>query len=178
MGKGICPAEGCLRPISRRGYCKSCYYRLKARGVITNLPVAPSAHERFEELIKKTPEGCWEWQGGRNNLGYGKLNLPGRKRVYAHRFSYEKYIGPIPDGLELDHLCRNPPCVNPDHLEPVTHQENLLRSAPVVARDGCCEKGHLLTDNSVYWSNGERWCKTCCHDRYLKRKARLMGMDA
>lgn len=65
---------------------------------------------------------CWEWMGARNGTGYGNIESRG-----AHRVIYEALVGPIPKGLDLDHLCRNPPCVNPDHLEPVTRSTNLLR---------------------------------------------------
>jgi hypothetical protein len=70
--------------------------------------------------------GCWEWQRARDPLGYGRLRANGGT-VLAHRFVYEEQRGPIPENLSLDHLSRNPSCVNPDHLEPVTHAENLRR---------------------------------------------------
>lgn len=79
--------------------------------------------------------GCWVWRGGRMPFGYGSVWLDGRTRL-AHRVFYERLVGPIPDGLQLDHLCRNPPCVNPAHLEPVTHTENSRRgSATKLTRD-------------------------------------------
>ena len=70
---------------------------------------------------------CWIWTGCRIRHGYGRISGPGRKPLLAHRVAYELTYGPIPDGLELDHLCRNPSCVRPDHLEPVTHLENVRR---------------------------------------------------
>ena len=76
---------------------------------------------RIEDRGYLTP--CWIWLGAKDPLGYGRF----RNRTIAYRFSYEQVKGSIPDGLELDHLCRVPSCVNPDHLEPVTHHENLLR---------------------------------------------------
>ena len=174
MDKGICPIEGCTRPIARRGYCKPCYYRLKKHGVITNLPVVPPLRDRFMEAVKKMPSGCWEWQASKNNFGYGNLTLPSRQHVYAHRFSYEKFVGPIPDGMDLDHLCRNPPCVNPAHLEPVTHRENMYRSdsADIAAfLSGKCRQGHEMTpDNTYKYPNRPgRECRKCMRLRGQRR---------
>lgn len=69
---------------------------------------------------------CWLWLGSLNNAGYGKLTVR-RVNLYAHRFAHECLVGPVPEGLELDHLCRVRRCVNPDHLEPVTRSENVRR---------------------------------------------------
>jgi hypothetical protein len=83
---------------------------------------------RFLSKVLKHPDGCWEWTAGRSGgPGYGAFSL-GQRKVGAHRWSYENFVGPIPEGLELDHLCRNPGCVNPDHLEPVTRSENIRRT--------------------------------------------------
>ena len=79
-------------------------------------------------------EGCWEWRGHIDWNGYAALRVEGRT-VGAHRVVYEGMIGPIPEGLELDHLCFVKHCVNPDHLEPVTHRENMQRSARHRARE-------------------------------------------
>jgi len=178
MAKGICPVEGCTRPIEVREYCRPCYRRLKTHGLIANLPAIPPIRERFMDMVKKMPSGCWEWQAAKNDLGYGQLTLPGKKRVYAHRFSYEKHVGPIPEGMDLDHLCRNPSCVNPDHLEPVTHRENMHRGASpsiTVFLSGRCARGHEMTGDNVYWSPtvpGKRECRKCMRIRELKREPR------
>ena len=85
---------------------------------------------------------CWQWQGAFVN-GYGKASIwsNGKSlKVRAHRLAYEAFVGPIPDGLELDHLCRQRPCCNPEHLEPVTHLENLRRGKPVHVTH--CPRGH------------------------------------
>lgn len=74
----------------------------------------------------RAENGCWVWNGAKSPLGYGRVSRDGRWQE-AHRVVYEDLRGPIPKGLSLDHLCRNPSCVNPDHLEPVTHRENLRR---------------------------------------------------
>lgn len=73
--------------------------------------------------------GCWHWQGRINEQGYGLTSINGKNKVPAHRFIYERHKGVVPNGLELDHLCRVRDCVNPDHLEPVTHLENSRRGA-------------------------------------------------
>jgi len=87
----------------------------------------------FEANVMPEPNsGCWLWMGGTVKRGYGRFNIPrrlGGQRRKAHQLSYELYRGLIPAGLELDHLCRVPSCVNPEHLEPVTHQMNVLRGA-------------------------------------------------
>lgn len=90
------------------------------------------------------PSGCWEWTGAVDLNGYGVVYGNGRMRK-AHRVLYEKANGTVPHGLELDHLCRNRKCVNPDHLEPVTHRENILRgvgTAASRARQTHCKHGH------------------------------------
>ena len=72
--------------------------------------------------VETLSTGCWEWTGHVNNAGYGRV-----KNDYAHRLAYEMFVGPIPDGADLDHLCRRRSCVNPAHLEPVTRSENVRR---------------------------------------------------
>ena len=85
---------------------------------------------RFWAKVRIDPQNCWIWTGSANQKGYGQLYLKvnGKHRVIkAHRFAYESFFGPIPEGLELDHLCRVRQCVNPAHLDPITHVENLNR---------------------------------------------------
>lgn len=80
---------------------------------------------RIWRFVDKT-DGCWIWTGARNPQGYGQVRLDSQRKGPAHRAMYELLVGPIPEGLVIDHLCSNPPCVNPDHLEPVTQRVNLL----------------------------------------------------
>jgi hypothetical protein len=87
---------------------------------------------RFWAKVEKT-DGCWFWRARIIATGYGSFSLDGRK-VMAHRFAYELLVGPIPEDLELDHLCRVRHCVNPAHLEPVTHRENILRGMRAAAQ--------------------------------------------
>lgn len=111
--------------------------------------------------------GCWEWTGHRTQGGYGVTRGTSRRRTTAHRVVYEALVGPIPDGYQVDHLCGNPPCVNPAHLEPVTPRENVLRGDTIVAanaRKTHCPQGHAYTPDNIYeWKGypGTRQCLTC-----------------
>lgn len=105
---------------------------------------------RFEDRVRKT-SGCWLWRGNLGASGYGRFKFVGGE-AKAHRVSYELSVGPIPEGLVLDHLCRNTWCVNPRHLEPVTNRENTLRGigAPAVnARKTHCNEGHPLSGDNL-----------------------------
>ena len=126
--------------------------------------------ERFTELIPF--HACWEWTGATNGLGYGQLGMSRGHRprnVYAHRVSYELSRGSIPEGMEVDHLCHNPRCVNPDHLQIVSHQDNMRRSK--AATKTACKRGHDWTDprNVYFRKNGTRYCAECARTRWLRR---------
>lgn len=114
--------------------------------------------------IRLAPSGCWLWTGATYPAGYGKTGVDGRT-LLAHRVSYELFVGPIPEGLQLDHLCRVRNCVNPAHLEPVTAAENTLRGngpAAVNARKSSCVRGHPLSGNNLYvCPRGRRECRKC-----------------
>lgn len=126
--------------------------------------------DRFIEKLLVMPNGCWEWTGcitkGERG-GYGRISIGNRKLALAHRVAYELYVGPIPEGLTLDHLCRVRHCVNPTHLEPVTQRENCLRGesrAARHARQTHCVHGHPLSGDNLYtYPNGrrKRACLTC-----------------
>jgi hypothetical protein len=102
---------------------------------------------------------CWIWLGFRSTKGgYGELTIA-RRRVRAHRFAYEEVVGPIAPGLEIDHLCCNTACVNPDHLEPVTREENLRRRGQ---RRTHCASGHEYTpENTIIRTDSGRKCRVC-----------------
>ena len=114
---------------------------------------------------------CWLWTAGVSVYGYGDF-WNGSKRVRAHRFAYEHLIGPIPDGLDLDHLCRTRSCVNPGHLEAVTHRVNVLRGEGPTARHARkthCNQGHPFDSVNTYIEPpGFRRCRTC-----VSRKSKL-----
>jgi hypothetical protein len=124
-------------------------------------------------------ENCWEWLGYRMRLGYGQLHHGGRT-AYAHVVAYELFKGPVPDGLEIDHLCRNPGCVNPNHLEAVTHRENMLRGRTPSAAHAAkthCHRGHPLSGENLQGLSGrrERICKECRRLRRLKYRAKRLA---
>lgn len=125
----MCAVEGCeTRGRLRRGWCEKHYYRWKQHGdpnKVLKIFHEGTESERFWAKVNKTGD-CWLWTGWRTN-GYGRFTTNG-KNWRAHRFAFEEMRGPIPEGLQLDHLCRVRHCVNPDHLEPVTRQQNMLRA--------------------------------------------------
>lgn len=122
--------------------------------------------ERFAEKTRQADSGCIEWTGHLAGGGYGRFWFEG-KNALAHRWIYERCVGPIPDGLQLDHLCRVRHCVNPDHLEPVTASENVRRGlAPraAAARGRSithCPAGHPYTAENTYTNRGGRACLIC-----------------
>lgn len=127
--------------------------------------------ERYSTPV--TESGCWLWEGACNPYGYGVVSVKGR-RLMAHRVIYELMRGPIPEGLQTDHLCRVRCCVNPDHLEAVTSRENTLRgmSPPaILAKKMYCKRGHpLFGDNCKrIGARQERYCKACNRARMKAR---------
>lgn len=118
---------------------------------------------------------CWEWTGTTDTAGYGRLWV-GTGHVSAHRAVWEQLVGPIADGLTIDHLCRVRHCVNPDHLESVTHGENVRRgySPPSMnARKTHCVNGHPFDNENTYYEGTWRRCRACNRDkvaRQLRRK--------
>jgi hypothetical protein len=113
---------------------------------------------RFLAYVDPVESGCWEWRGFRDPTGYGRATsvIERRQKQLAHRAAYTLFVGSIPSGLHIDHLCRNRGCVNPDHLEPVTQRENNRRQSAAVTH---CPHGHTLAD-AYRWRN-TRKCRTC-----------------
>lgn len=126
--------------------------------------------ERIEQNVVIGEGGCWLWQRHLTDRGYGLVQIKGRARR-AHRVSYEAFVGPIPEGLEIDHLCGVRACVNPSHLQPVTHRTNCLRSTAgfpgVNVRKSHCPQGHPYDESNTYVvpSTRGRMCLACLYER-------------
>lgn len=164
-----CTIEDCQRPLEARGLCKLHYQRWFKRGS-PDLPRRPTPEERFWSKVKrKGPKQCWIWLGSHSQIGHGTF-WSGSRPIGAHRFSYELAHGPIPTGLIIDHLCNNPPCVNPAHMELVSHQENTLRAV----RKDTCINGHLLTPETSRSYGGGRRCLICHRDRERARRGEVV----
>lgn len=189
----ICTADKCERPKRRNGprtlYCERHTYYVRRYGDATKtsanshdcvpqdveqspspcgvcgrLLSTVSAPLRFWALVQIT-DTCWLWEGSLTD-GYGKFEPTTHIYYRAHRYAYEMIVGPIPEGLTLDHLCRVRHCVNPSHLEPVSIGENNLRGESIAAQNArktICKYGHPLdADNTwIVPSTGFRRCRTC-----------------
>lgn len=140
---------------------------------------------RLLEKVAIGEDGCWRTTGSVTGKGYARFRFDGRSG-HGHRFAYLALVGPIPDGLELDHVCRVRHCVNPAHLEPVTHLENLKRRKPseewARSQPTHCVNDHEYTrDNTYNRPNGKRDCRICKNAekaRYRARKAAARKDDA
>lgn len=163
MTERTCSVEGCERPLVARGYCKAHYIRFWRRGSTELALRRQPALQRFHAGILVTDSGCWEWQGA-TTRGYGRFMAAGMN-VLVHRFAYETFVGPIPEGMHLDHLCRNRSCANPAHLEPVDAAENNRRSAPYREVTITCRNGHDRATFGYVRNDGRTECRRCTREQ-------------
>ncbi|MFD9950822.1 HNH endonuclease signature motif containing protein, partial [Nonomuraea sp. NPDC059022] len=170
-----CEISDCDQPrYGRRPYCLLHFTRWQRHGdplkvlrvVIQSAKGSGGLSDRFWAKVDAQGD-CWLWTGATHEAGYGRFRADGRT-VPSHRWAYEHLVGPIPGGFQIDHLCRNPPCVNPDHLQPVPQAENLLRgySSPAMnARKTHCKNGHPFDEVNTIVVKGSkgpaRNCRIC-----------------
>lgn len=176
--KPTCPVCG-KSPIYSQKRCKRCYLAALAAGEITRVGSNSSrpVRDRLLDKVKQDASGCWLFEGHRNHGGYGVMaDAQGRTRA-AHRIAYEVFVGPIPAGLHIDHLCRVRNCVNPAHLEAVAQRTNTLRGVSFSAVNAAkthCANGHEYTpENTYYRTPTHRVCRICnnaAFRAYYRRK--------
>lgn len=186
-----------LRPHSSRGLCRMCWKRHKKAGDLESFPKRPlqTAERRLTAVIGE-PGECWHWRWRTNVSGYGTLMIKGVEH-FAHRLAYERWNGPIPEGLVIDHVCHNADlscnldsqcphrsCCNPAHLEAVTSATNSLRGHTLAAANAAkthCKRGHEFTPENTYRPpSGGRFCRICtshkCREWKRKKRAERRGV--
>lgn len=170
MSKRTCTGPDCTRPMVAKGLCGAHYQQRSAGKELRALkPYTPRGSPEDERYFARvTQDGdCWLWIGASGKYGYGNFMDDSGRTWRAHRWAYEYFIGRIPEGLHLDHLCRNPACVNPWHLDPVTALVNIQRVPPDARNKPepweLCGRGHPMTPENVYVTpgRGNRYCRTC-----------------
>ena len=170
MGESLCSIKGCGGRREKRGWCATHYSRWRIHGDPNYLHPRLSTEERFWSKVDKT-ETCWLWTGPLFK-GYGRFALDG-KSLQPHRLSDEWLVGPIPEGLSIDHLCRVRKCVNPFHMEPVMLGENVLRGVSPSAMNVTktyCVRGHPLSGENVQIWRKKRLCRECRRTAYFRQK--------
>lgn len=179
-----CTLVACEKPHRSKGLCQAHYTRLRKYGdplgtaapyVQKGVVRKPLADRFWAKVDRRSDDECWLWTGSLS-AGYGRISVTtpdGRKTEAAYRVAWELLVGPIPAGLEPDHLCRVTACVNPKHLEPVTHAENVRRGKQgrmVTA----CPRDHAYTPENTYIrpnGQGGRRCRTCIAAAARRRRA-------
>lgn len=182
-----CRVTQCGKKTHARGFCNNHYEQRRNGGEFVIPPKGPI--ERFWLRVDRdgpVPEArpelgpCWIWTGSTTRGGYGQ-HWNGIKQRKTHAMGYELLVGPIPPGLELDHLCRVRVCCNPQHLEPVTGLVNQARGHTVIARNlakVACDNGHGFTPGNTYLDkSGNRNCRTCRTEAMRRYRARRRATE-
>ena len=186
MTKRICSVPECGGPHRSKGFCSTHYARWLRTGGTDAQPRIKTVEERFVFYTEKPhgEEGCWLWTGSLIGGGYGQIALGHHTLGYAHIEAYKRFVGPIPEGADIDHVCHNEEldcpggagcrhrrCWNPAHLEAVPHGVNVRRGAKSFERSGTCRRGHDVTVPGVLVSNGggNRICGVCRSERRRKQ---------
>jgi len=203
--RATCTVDGCDGQPTAKGWCSLHYQRWRRNGDPLVVKRGRPPAERFLSKFTQGPaDECWPWGGYVGGEGYGRMEIAG-KCVLMHRFSYEHFVGPIPDGLALDHICHDPRqcsggsscphrrCVNPSHLRPVTKVENLTGERHYLRVADSCPNGHPYTDESTDVGNlaptpNGRRCLICRKAKFKRQsekrkrlrreKRRAAGLDA
>lgn len=172
MAKRTCSIEGCERQSRARGWCDPHYKRWLHHGS-TDDP-RPTTVERFWAKVDRRGDNeCWLWTATLNSRGYSQFQYDHRVGL-GHRFAYELLVGPIPDGLQIDHLCRTPACVNPAHLEPVTNRENSRRGYRATKTH--CPQGHPYSGDNLIIRHSGRSCRICVNIKQNQRRQRMKSV--
>jgi hypothetical protein len=176
-----CAIDGCNNAHVARGWCNMHYKRWSAYGnpEFTHMPdrLMGTPEERFWPKVDAEGD-CWVWTKYRDKDGYGTFTAAGPgKSTRVHKFAWQTLVGEVPDGYELDHLCRNRPCCNPDHLEVVTHAENMRRTDATAqklkykaSQRTHCKRNHPYSGRNLVMDGGQRRCRTCRNDAQRERK--------
>lgn len=178
MTQSTCPVEGCGKPAVKREWCNTHYEQRRRSGELPDVRVVLEWPENLLQRMEPQPNGCVHYTGSILTQGYGQISVHG-KMMRAHRSAYEHFVGPIPDGMTIDHECHNRDetcaggptclhrrCVNPDHLAPKPSGENILASRNTRASRNAakthCVHGHEFTEeNTRIRPSGGRSCRTC-----------------
>lgn len=167
-----CSEAGCIRTAKCLGLCDTHYARLRRLGSTkVSLLYKVGLAERFWSSVRRDgADECWLWTKSPSSP-YGRFALSGNATIAAHRFAYQLLVGPIPAGLELDHLCRQKKCVNPAHLEVVTSKINNQRRSAIITH---CPQGHPYDGDNLYVRpDGRRRCRECSRQATRDYKARV-----
>lgn len=180
MPDHTCSVAGCSGSVIARGWCWKHYKRWRKYGTTELPPPVPIDERLMRHAVFNLDNGCIEWTAYIDVVsGYGRIQVD-RRSCYTHRVAYETFVGPISDGLHLDHLCRNRKCMNPAHLEPVTPLVNAQRGEGN-GSETHCPHGHEYAGANLYvWTDkhgqSRRYCRACRKRHQQDHQARAAGV--